>query len=403
MMTPVDGGSRWQAPDTPLVETVAALGKEIRELRAAARMRAVIEQAKGVLVERHGITLDEAFTRLRLMSQEHNVKLVEVAATIVGVAIPDGDDPEFAEQVVREELPMSQATSGTWRALREQPDVRAGVVTAVMDSVAGATQRADEAAELLLELLQSHGVAALTMYRTSADDSLRLVGQSGVPGDLVSSWRSIPPSTDVPFVRSVVDDVALFWGDRASRIAEFPQVARTGSAFFQATATIPVSDQGSIIGVVGLIWKSEELFDDVRKRAITRDVQRVAPLLMRNALAADPDLDWLNTVLRLHLDPWLLLEAVVNAQGSATDFVVQDASANVPQARDWAGRRMLEIWPFLAEEGTSEALAGLLKTGGSWSTTVTTPSPAPWGRAGSLVRAVRLGQRVVLVWRLGPS
>ena len=49
-MNPVDGGSRWEAPDTPLVQTVAALGKEVRDLRASARLRAVIEQAKGVLV-----------------------------------------------------------------------------------------------------------------------------------------------------------------------------------------------------------------------------------------------------------------------------------------------------------------------------------------------------------------
>ncbi len=402
-MTPVDGGSRWQAPDTPLAETVAALGKEVRDLRASARMRAVIEQAKGVLVERHGITLEEAFARLRRMSQEHNVKLVEVAATVVGVAIPDGDDPDLAEQVVRAELPVTQATSDTWRALREQPDVRAGVVTAVMDAVAGAMDKADEAAELLLELLQPHAVDALTMYRTNVDGSLRLVGQVGIPGDLVSSWRSIPPTTDIPYVRSVVDDAALFWGDRASRIAEFPQVARSSSGGFEATATIPVSDQGSIVGVVGLIWKDEQVFDDLRQRAIIKAVQRVAPLLMRNAAAADPDLDWLNTLLRLHLDPWLLLEAVVNAQGSATDFVVQDAATNVPGAHEWIGRRMLEIWPFLAEEGTSEALSGLVKTGGAWSITVTAATPAPWGAPGSLVRAVRLGQRVVLVWRLGPA
>ena len=402
-MSPVDGGSRWQAPNPPLAETVAALGKEVRDLRAMARMRAVIEQAKGVLVERHGISLDEAFTRLRTMSQQHNVKLVEVAATVVGVAIPEGIDPEIGEKLLREELPVSEATSGTWKALREQPDIKSGVVTAIMEAVAGATDKGDEAAALLLDLLQQFDVAALTMYRTSADGSLRLVGQVGVPGDLVSSWRSIPPSTDVPFVRSVLDNVSLFWTDRASRIAEFPQVARSGSAGFEATATIPVTDEGSVIGVVGLIWRTEEVFDELRQRAITKAVQRVAPLLMRNAAAADPELDWLNTLLRLHLDPWLLMEAVINADGAATDFVVQDASTSIVNAGAWVGRRMLEVWPFLAEEGTTESLRGLIKTGGSWSTTVTIPSEAPWGVPGSLVRAVRLGQRVVLVWRLGSA
>ncbi len=402
-MNPVDGGRRWEAPDTPLTETVAALGKEVRDLRAAARMRAVIEQAKGVLVERHGISLDEAFAQLRSMSQEHNVKLVEVAATVVGVAIPEDEAGEFAETLLEEALPASEATSSTWKTLREQPDVKAGVVTAVMASVASATDEGSEAAQLLLELLEPHGVAALTIYRTSVDGSLRLVGHVNIPGDLVSSWRSVPPSTDIPFVRSVVDNVSLFWSDRAERIAEFPQVARTGSAGFEATATIPVLEDDVVIGVIGLIWRTPETFDDLRKHAITRLVQRVAPLLMRNLRAADPELDWMNTLMRLHLDPWLILDVVLNSQGQPTDFVVQDVAATVPGGGDWLGRRLFEIWPFLAENGTADALIQLARTGGSWSVTVTESSDAPWGVPGGLLRSVRLGLRVALLWRPGQA
>lgn len=398
-MNPVDGGSRWEVPNAPLAETVASLGKEVRDLRASARMRAVIEQAKGILVERHGITLDEAFARLRAMSQEHNVKLIEVAATVVGVAIPEGEAADFAEAFVDGQLPASGSTSATWKALREEPEVKAGVVTAVMEALASATDQGTEAAQLLLEMLEQHGVAALTMYRTSVDGSLRLVGHVNIPGDLVSSWRSVPPSTDIPFVRSVVDNVALFWGDRAERIAEFPQVARTGSAGFEATATIPVVDDGVVIGVVGLIWRTREDFDELRQHAITRAVQRVAPLLMRNLRAADPELDWMNTLMRLHLDPWLILDPVVNASGEPTDFVVQEVAANVAEGGQWLGRRFFEIWPFLADDGTGEALKQLAKTGGSWSMTVTVPSTAPWGGPGSILRCVRLGSRLALLWR----
>ena len=402
-MNPVDGGNRWEAPNPPLAETVAALGKEVRDLRASARMRAVIEQAKGILVERHGITLDEAFARLRSMSQEHNVKLIEVAATVVGVAIPDGEETDFAEALVEGELPASGATSPTWKALREQPDVKTGVVTAVMEAVATATDQGSEAAELLLEILEQYAVAALTMYRTSVDGSLRLVGHVNIPGDLVSSWRSVPPSTDIPFVRSVVDNVALFWSDRAERIAEFPQVARTGSAGFEATATIPVVDQGVVIGVVGLIWRTRETFDDLRKRAVTRAVQRVAPLLMRNLRAADPELDWMDTLMRLHLDPWLILDVVVNASGQPTDFVVKEVAADVGDGGQWLGRRLFEIWPFRADDGTGEALKQLAKTGGSWSITGTQPSDAPWGHPRSIMRCVRLGSRLALLWRSASS
>jgi len=402
-MTSVEGDRGRPDPDAPLAQTVAALGKEVRDLRASARMRAVIEQAKGVLVERHGITLDEAFARLRSMSQEHNVRVVEVAATVVGVAIPESEDAELGERILAEQLPVSPATSSTWRTLREQPDVRAGVVTAVMDAVASATDSGHEAAALLLDLLEPYQVAALTMYHVSADGSLRLVGQVNIPGDLASSWRSIPPSTDIPFVRSVVQEVALFWGDRDQRLREYPQLARTGSVEFEATATVPVIDQGEVVGVVGLVWRSSQEFDDARRDAITRAVQRVAPLLMRNLRGSDPELEWLNTLMGLHLDPWLLVDIVVDSQGVPTGLVVQDVAAGVAEGQSWLGRRMLEIWPFMAQDGSREALMGLARTGGTWSITVTEPSPAPWGSPGSVVRAVRLGQRIALLWRESPA
>lgn len=390
-------------PDVPLADTVAALSKEVRDLRASSRMRAVIEQAKGVLVERHGITLDEAFSRLRKMSQEHNVRLVEVAATVVGVAIPDVDAPvsKYAEEMLSKELPTTKAISGTWRALRDQPDIKAGVVTAIMDSLAGATSQGDEAAQLLLDILTQFEVDALLIYRTGMDQSLRLLGQVGIPGDLVSSWRQIPPTTDIPYTRSVVENRSLFFGTREERVQEFPASSRARGGF-GASATVPVVDDGEVIGVVGLVWRAEQVFDEARCTSISRAIQRITPLLMRNVAGADPELDWLNTVLRLHLDPWLLMEAVVNADGLVRDFVVQDAAA-ARDAQTWVGRRLLEIWPFLAADPMFEALRTLVQTGGSWSSLIGEESSAPWGSVRTQMRAVRLGQRVAVVWRLPES
>ncbi|MGW6441709.1 ANTAR domain-containing protein [Lentzea sp. NPDC055074] len=53
------------------------------QLRRAIDSRDVIGQAKGILMNRQGISADEAFTLLRLTSQHLNVKLVEVAETLV--------------------------------------------------------------------------------------------------------------------------------------------------------------------------------------------------------------------------------------------------------------------------------------------------------------------------------
>jgi GAF domain-containing protein len=65
----------------------AAMAKLAEELRTALESRAVIEQAKGLLMAR-GTSDGEAFARLRKLSQNHNIKLREVAALVVDLARP---------------------------------------------------------------------------------------------------------------------------------------------------------------------------------------------------------------------------------------------------------------------------------------------------------------------------
>lgn len=63
----------------------ARTASELREsqLLEALRSRDVIGQAKGVLMERRGLTSDDAFDVLRRTSQDLNVKLRDVAETLV--------------------------------------------------------------------------------------------------------------------------------------------------------------------------------------------------------------------------------------------------------------------------------------------------------------------------------
>jgi AmiR/NasT family two-component response regulator len=56
---------------------------EYHNLKGAFARRAVIEQAKGILMARHGINADKAFELLREHSQHNGNKLAEVAAAIV--------------------------------------------------------------------------------------------------------------------------------------------------------------------------------------------------------------------------------------------------------------------------------------------------------------------------------
>jgi hypothetical protein len=54
------------------------------QLQIALDSRIVIEQAKGILAERDGISVDEAFARLRREARGRRMKLRELAAGIVG-------------------------------------------------------------------------------------------------------------------------------------------------------------------------------------------------------------------------------------------------------------------------------------------------------------------------------
>src|SRR4051812_23074020 len=98
---PTEGGSA--EPAEALAALVAKLRAELTGVRTAMRNRAVIEQAKGVLVERLGISPDEGFDHLVRLSQRANIKLIEVAAAIVGTTAPDPTSPDITE-LIDEEL-----------------------------------------------------------------------------------------------------------------------------------------------------------------------------------------------------------------------------------------------------------------------------------------------------------
>ena len=59
---------------------------EASQMRVAMASRAVIEQAKGMIMARDKCTADEAFTILTRISQQQNVKLRDLAQVIVDAA-----------------------------------------------------------------------------------------------------------------------------------------------------------------------------------------------------------------------------------------------------------------------------------------------------------------------------
>jgi GAF domain-containing protein len=93
----------WSPEDVDAVEIIAAMGAgyvlhatEVRaqhelaeQLQRALESRDTIGQAKGMLMAQHGVDAAGAFAMLRRLSQEHNIKLREIAARLI-----EGDRPE---------------------------------------------------------------------------------------------------------------------------------------------------------------------------------------------------------------------------------------------------------------------------------------------------------------------
>jgi GAF domain-containing protein len=73
----------WVAIAVGNAEAAARTSDDLTQLRTAMMSRALIEQAKGILMERHKITEDEAFTMLTHASQRTKTNLRDVAAELV--------------------------------------------------------------------------------------------------------------------------------------------------------------------------------------------------------------------------------------------------------------------------------------------------------------------------------
>ena len=77
-------------------EKIFGYRNQVEQLRRAMQSRAVIEQAKGMIMAQRKCSALEAFTELRTVSMNQNMKLAELAASIVsgasGHPIPGEDD-----------------------------------------------------------------------------------------------------------------------------------------------------------------------------------------------------------------------------------------------------------------------------------------------------------------------
>jgi hypothetical protein len=235
---------------------VDELRGEVDGLRRALRYRAVIEQAKGVIVARTGALPDEAFRLLVRRSQERNRKVTAVAAGVVAHAI------QHAERrgAVDDEVPGDDvAVELASAAFLAAPDVRALTRT-------------------LLEELADLDVAAAVLLASTPDGSLRMLDREGLDPTSARGWERIPLTADVPLAEAARTARPVLLPDRASRIRSYPGSRRVPSQA-EATASLPLLDGERVVGVLGLTWANPVTFDDSLVERLRATAARCAPEL----------------------------------------------------------------------------------------------------------------------------
>ncbi|WP_375503793.1 GAF and ANTAR domain-containing protein [uncultured Jatrophihabitans sp.] len=83
-------GELFAAPAAVAIHNARLLDQTLRQaarLEVALTSRSTIDQAIGIIIARSGVTSDEAFVRLRIMSQHEHIKLSLVAERLVAQAM----------------------------------------------------------------------------------------------------------------------------------------------------------------------------------------------------------------------------------------------------------------------------------------------------------------------------
>jgi transcriptional regulator with GAF, ATPase, and Fis domain len=75
------------------------------QLQSALNSRVVIEQAKGVLAERHGCSMEQAFSTLRGHARDHNRRLTELANALVSRSLDPGELDRLARRAATRRHP----------------------------------------------------------------------------------------------------------------------------------------------------------------------------------------------------------------------------------------------------------------------------------------------------------
>ncbi|GII97457.1 SpoIIE family protein phosphatase [Sinosporangium siamense] len=338
--------SPWRNPSQGRSATIGRLSATIERLRAeiaqaqhAAEGRALIELAKGILVERLRCGPTEAALQLTALAAQAGVSKLELAADLINQAAQDR-----VAHVARELL-LAEGGQSVAVQLRE---AESGIL--------GAADSQTVAESLLEHALTPLGACSVALWAAGADASLTLVGFAGHSVEEARRWRYVPPGVPTPARRALMERRAMWFTDLGE--STLPSIGHRQGVRAGRVA-VPAGTGGRILGVLEIGWP-EPL--EEQPAPIHRQIEALAELCARTLEdhAAQPphgpDVAELVELADALTDPALVLRPEVDADGQLTDFRIHHAN---PRFADPAGRprtqvagaRLLEAYPAAGEEG----------------------------------------------------
>ncbi|GGV48456.1 transcription antitermination regulator [Kitasatospora herbaricolor] len=388
-----------KGPENAVQEaTIDRLRAEVEGQRRAMRTRAVIEQAKGILVERLACSPEQAFEHLTRLSQDANRKLVDLAADLVGsVAPPEADaHPQAAGEPPPVVGPPTAPRSRGRRVTDHAPvpaapgqrGLSAGGFAAryhLAASALSAAESPDELAALLMETaLAPLGVSALAVTRLEPDGALRLVASHGVPAHQLSQWQRIPPQMSLPLTDAARRGATVWVHGRGEFSRRYPDLTGQDLVPGDTVCALPLRTGEQLIGAIKLGWPGTcTPTADVRRhlsalaRLCAGELLRVLALGPEGGGAPFPAGEpWFQAVLDALLDPVLILHAVRAGDGAATDGPVTEGPVTDGTVTDLrvvhanaatvdlagrtgaalTGRLLSELYPGMVASGTFRQL-----------------------------------------------
>jgi len=405
---------------------VQRLEQEMAGLRRAMRTRGLIEQAKGILAERLACDPEAAFAQLARQSQESNTPLVDVAADIVNsIAPPQHAANEVATAELEAALPPAvpethrRAGDALKTQVRPQPiTVLAGLAPTDQPTWSAAEQRrlrraisaftaADGIPALATALIAYAGDPAPTgvaVFAADPNGSLRLIGAEGWTAQQVSEARRIPSLIATPMSEVVRHaHPVLFDGQAETDLALVgPGPAMVGH---------PIAIDSRVTGVLLISWARPRSFSALDRSYLDRLAQETGRSLGRiwaqavagTSASLTGDLGWVQRVIEGTSGMTQLLTPIRDAAGTITDFTIVAMS---PLARadepDALGRRLLDAYPMLVENGVFDAYVRTLADGTPWERDAEPEDARVAGKLQRVVksrRAAPIAGAVIASWR----